>query len=181
MNKNMPAPSWPDQRQEVADLRAERDEWVIERAVGQQQLDALVNENRALRAIYARIEEAAADARRVRPSLDDIQSDGSERAARDPAPVHSREGRTPDKPKPQPAARPVQGVTAGETATGVLGGLARRFLDEIEAGCEARNLVAGTKWIDGVSEGIQSIERMLCERQWSAMIDAALNGERDGG
>lgn len=42
----------------------------------------------------------------------------------------------------------------------------------IEAACEARNLVAGTHWRDGLSEGCQQIEWMLAERMIQAAISA---------
>ncbi len=44
----------------------------------------------------------------------------------------------------------------------------------VEAACEARNMVAGTAWHDGMTEGVQAIERMLAER----MIEAALRARR---
>ena len=45
----------------VAELERERDEWTIERAYGQQQLDAIADENRAIRECAARIADAVAD------------------------------------------------------------------------------------------------------------------------
>lgn len=48
--------------------------------------------------------------------------------------------------------------------------LAKATPEMVEAACEARNLVEGTCWTDGTTEGVQAIERMLAER----MIVAAL-------
>lgn len=64
-----------DMQLELASLRAEREEWTFERAIGQQQLDAVIAENSALREIAQRFEEAAADIRRIEPALDEIPAD----------------------------------------------------------------------------------------------------------
>lgn len=52
---------------------------------------------------------------------------------------------------------------------------AREASEEVvDAACQARNMVAGTHWTDGVTEGVQRIERMLAERAHTAMIDALI-------
>lgn len=53
----------------IAELEAEREEWTIERGVGQQQLDALVAENRALREIVG---TAWADIQRIKPAFESL-------------------------------------------------------------------------------------------------------------
>jgi hypothetical protein len=97
---------------ELAALRAERDEWTIERLAGQQQLDALIAENGTLREIFGRIETAAADARRIRPALDESEITEKPRAIKVASPpIVAKPVRQPSQPplvgaasNPSPAA-----------------------------------------------------------------------------
>lgn len=59
-------------RARVRELEAERDNWTIEQAFGQRQLDALVAENQAIRDIAQRFTDAAADLALIRPALSDM-------------------------------------------------------------------------------------------------------------
>ena len=61
-------------RARIAELEAERDEWIVDQGHGQQQLDALSDEVKALRSI---IGEAWAGIQRVRPALEDGSLDAA--------------------------------------------------------------------------------------------------------
>jgi hypothetical protein len=103
---------------ELAALRAERDEWTIERAYGQRQIDALVTENRALHEIAARIGAAASDMGRIRPALEMFDETPAQGGGGPEETTGKTEGTlaavpTPRATAPAPAAR-----TATEKAGG---------------------------------------------------------------
>lgn len=113
-------------REQVEQLRGERDEWTVEQAYGQQQLEALANENKALRDIIGR---AHADIARIRPALEDTQipaqgGGGPQREQGQHGAESSGSGspaavpveRAPAKPQRASGRGAGQGVAAGETA-----------------------------------------------------------------
>jgi len=100
------------ERAELLDLRRERDDWTIERAEGQRQVDVLIAEGRALRDCAARIAEAAADMARIRPALDAPSPQIT-------TPTEPAEQSPPVAARPQPAARaPSNSARGGHMSVG---------------------------------------------------------------
>lgn len=102
-------------RERITALEAERDNWIIESAVGQQKLDALVAENRAIRDIAQRFADAAADLALIRPALDDMENwpdpvVASPETPRQPSPAPAKSA----SPRPQPRAAPVGAIPASQ-------------------------------------------------------------------
>lgn len=104
----------------VHELEAERDNWIVEQAFGQQQLEALVNENKAIREIAQRFADAAADLAVIRPALEDM--DGRPTPAAAPEIVHQP---APAREKPAPP-RPRAAATGGSIT-----GPQQRILDAL--------------------------------------------------
>lgn len=100
-------------RGDIARLTEHRDTLIIEHGYGQQQLDALVAENRALREVF---ERAAADMARIPVAQNpEIPAQGGGGPEGDEGQTEAADA--PPRAKPQSQRREPQGVTAGKTAT----------------------------------------------------------------
>lgn len=130
-------------RGRLVQLEGERDEWTIERAVGQQQLDAMVAENRALHEIAARIGAAASDMARIRPALEtlnEVPAQGGGCPEVDEGQTEGRQVMTSAAPRataPAPAARTATEKAGGGNASSAdLPPRRIRILDAIAWGCD---------------------------------------------
>lgn len=91
------------------------DEHTVEMATGQQQMNALIAENRELRRLVSVIGDAAAELRRIRPAFDHPDSTVSQTVPVPPTPVAGMAVQSAERPAGDKAD-----VTAGETAPDAL-------------------------------------------------------------
>lgn len=113
------------ERAELLDLRRERDDWTIERAEGQRQLDALIAEQRALRECADRVAAAAADMARIQPALDAPLPQIT-------TPTEPAEQSPPVAARPQPVARaPSQATRGGHISVGPVSAPVMKLLNAV--------------------------------------------------
>lgn len=172
---------------ELRRLRAERDEWTIDQAHGQQQLDALIAENRALREIAARIGAASSDMARIRPALEDVPGDwaggSSEREQGQTEGVRAAIASAvpPRATAPASAARTATEKAGGGNASPAdLPPRRKRILDAIAWGCQHfrrasvdRDIVA---WLADTSPRSSGYANDLGAMRTSGLIDYPSSG-----
>ncbi|WP_305096432.1 ATP-binding protein [Croceibacterium aestuarii] len=166
-------------KRRVADLETERDELIIERGVGQQQIDALTAENRALRDI---IGQAFADFQRIRPALEEAPAGNSESTEKEPgtAAMTSRL-RMPSTPEGRAdTEEQVQGRQVGTAPAGDYPPRWQRILDGIawaqrllKRDTVERNIVA---WLADISPKISSYANDLGAMRTKGLIDYPSQG-----
>lgn len=163
---------------ELLALRVERDEWRIERAEGQRQLDMLIEENRAIRDVAIRF---AADLRRIRPAFDEIPAQGGggpevDEGQTEGARATIASASPPRVTAPAPAAGTATGKAGGGNASpAALPPRRVRILDAIAWGCDHfrrssidRDIVA---WLADTSPRSSSYANDLGALRSAGLID----------
>ena len=164
---------------ELNRLRAERDDWTVESAHVQQQLDALVAENAALRECADRIAEAARDMALIRPAFSAIPAQGGGGPEVDEGQTEGRQvmmSATPRATAPASAARTATEKAGGGNASpAALPPRRVRILDAIAWGCDflrrstvERDIVA---WIADTSPKSSTYANDLGALRTAGLVD----------